>query len=65
MNVMAKTQPFSLPALPYATNALEPVMSARTMEIHHGRHHAAPAGTTSPARARSHSRIRLAFHTRT
>ena len=41
MNVMAKTKPFSLPALPYAANALEPVISARTMEIHHGRHHAA------------------------
>jgi Fe-Mn family superoxide dismutase len=41
MNVMAKTKPFSLPALPYAANALEPVISARTMDIHHGRHHAA------------------------
>jgi Fe-Mn family superoxide dismutase len=41
MNVMAKTKPFSLPALPYPANALEPVISARTMEIHHGRHHAA------------------------
>ncbi len=30
---------FSLPALPYATNALEPHIDARTMEIHHGKHH--------------------------
>lgn len=30
-----------LPALPYATNALEPHIDARTMEIHHGKHHAA------------------------
>ena len=30
---------FSLPALPYATNALEPNVDARTMEIHHGKHH--------------------------
>ncbi|MDQ1078403.1 superoxide dismutase [Pseudoroseomonas cervicalis] len=33
--------PFSLPALPYATNALEPHIDATTMELHHGRHHAA------------------------
>jgi Fe-Mn family superoxide dismutase len=30
-----------LPALPYPTNALEPHIDARTMEIHHGKHHAA------------------------
>lgn len=36
----AKT-PFTLPALPYATNALEPAIDAQTMEIHHGRHHKA------------------------
>ncbi len=32
---------FSLPPLPYATNALEPHIDARTMEIHHGKHHQA------------------------
>jgi Fe-Mn family superoxide dismutase len=32
---------FTLPALPYAFNALEPHIDARTMEIHHGKHHAA------------------------
>jgi superoxide dismutase len=31
--------PFTLPALPYAFNALEPHIDARTMEIHHGKHH--------------------------
>jgi Fe-Mn family superoxide dismutase len=31
---------FSLPDLPYAHNALEPAIDARTMEIHHGKHHA-------------------------
>jgi superoxide dismutase, Fe-Mn family len=31
--------PFTLPALPYATNALEPHIDAKTMEIHHGKHH--------------------------
>lgn len=32
---------FSLPPLPYAFDALEPHIDARTMEIHHGRHHKA------------------------
>ena len=31
--------PFELSALPYAFNALEPHNDARTMEIHHGKHH--------------------------
>lgn len=35
------TGPFTLPALTYATNALEPHIDARTMEIHHDKHHAA------------------------
>ncbi len=30
---------FELPALPYAHDALEPSIDARTMEIHHGKHH--------------------------
>ena len=33
--------PFKLPALPYAFDALEPHIDAKTMEIHHGRHHQA------------------------
>jgi Fe-Mn family superoxide dismutase len=32
---------FELPNLPYPHNALEPHVDARTMEIHHGKHHAA------------------------
>ena len=32
---------FELPALPYAFDALEPYIDAQTMEIHHGKHHAA------------------------
>ena len=39
---------FELPALPYAHNALEPHIDARTMEIHHGKHH---AGYTSKLNA--------------
>ncbi len=32
---------YELPKLPYAANALEPHIDARTMEIHHGKHHQA------------------------
>jgi superoxide dismutase, Fe-Mn family len=32
---------FELPKLPYAPNALEPHIDAKTMEIHHGKHHQA------------------------
>lgn len=32
---------FELPPLPYASDALEPHIDARTMEIHHDKHHAA------------------------
>ncbi|MFZ0616209.1 MAG: superoxide dismutase [Chthoniobacterales bacterium] len=32
---------YTLPALPYAFTALEPHIDARTMEIHHDKHHAA------------------------
>jgi len=34
-NIMA----FELPQLPYAKDALEPHIDAKTMEIHHGKHH--------------------------
>ncbi len=30
---------YTLPTLPYACDALEPHIDARTMEIHHGKHH--------------------------
>ena len=33
--------PYQLPALPYSNDALEPSIDARTMEIHHDKHHAA------------------------
>ena len=33
--------PFTLPPLPYAPDALEPTIDKMTMEIHHGKHHAA------------------------
>lgn len=30
---------FELPSLPYAIDALEPHLSAKTLELHHGKHH--------------------------
>jgi len=33
--------PYELPSLPYGYDALEPTIDARTMEIHHGKHHQA------------------------
>jgi superoxide dismutase, Fe-Mn family len=33
------SMPFTLPPLPYATDALEPHIDKTTMEIHHGKHH--------------------------
>lgn len=38
---------FQLPDLPYASNALEPHISARTFEFHHGKHHKAYVDTTN------------------
>lgn len=38
---MIKTYPFSLDALPYAYDALEPVIDSETMQIHHDKHHQA------------------------
>ena len=37
---LADDMTFKLPALPYAEDALEPHIDARTMGIHHGKHHA-------------------------
>jgi len=36
-----KSMPFSLPELPFEKTALEPFISAETLEFHHGKHHAA------------------------
>jgi Fe-Mn family superoxide dismutase len=38
---------YELPALPYAYDALEPHIDARTMEIHHGKHHQAYVNNTN------------------
>ncbi|MCL4220046.1 MAG: superoxide dismutase [Phycisphaerales bacterium] len=41
--------PFTLSPLPYAHNALEPHIDAQTMEIHHGKHHAAYVNNANKA----------------
>jgi Fe-Mn family superoxide dismutase len=38
---IAQMAPFVLDPLPYAENALEPVIDAETMRLHHGAHHKA------------------------
>ena len=38
-NTNANEKPFTLPALPYEYNALEPVIDAKTMKVHHTKHH--------------------------
>jgi Fe-Mn family superoxide dismutase len=40
---------YELPPLPYPYDALEPHMDTRTMEIHHGKHHAAYVNNTNKA----------------
>lgn len=37
---LGQRYPFVLPELPYPTEALEPIMDAQTLSIHHGKHHA-------------------------
>jgi Fe-Mn family superoxide dismutase len=39
---------FELPQLPYAYDALEPYIDARTMEIHHTKHHNAYTTNLTP-----------------
>lgn len=52
----APAGPFSLPPLPYAPGANERAIDAMTMEIHHGRHHAAYVANLNAA-VRDHSAL--------
>ena len=55
-HAQAPAGPFTLPALPYAPNANERAIDAMTMEIHHGRHHAAYV-TNLNAAVKDHSAL--------
>lgn len=44
--------PISLPALPYAYDALEPAIDKRTVELHHDKHHAAYVAGYNTAEAK-------------
>ena len=48
--------PYQLPALPYAFDALEPHIDAKTMEIHHDKHHATYVNKLNEALA-SHAHL--------
>jgi Fe-Mn family superoxide dismutase len=56
VSAQAPSGPFKLDALGYANNALEPHIDARTMEIHHGRHHAAYVNNLNNA-VKDHSNV--------
>jgi Fe-Mn family superoxide dismutase len=47
-----KAMSFELPKLPYAYDALEPYIDAKTMEIHHSKHHAAYTNNFNAALAK-------------
>lgn len=47
----APAGPYKLPELPYAYDALEPHVDAKTMEIHHNKHHAAYVNNANKALA--------------
>ena len=47
--------PFQLPELPFAKDALAPVMSAETLEFHHGKHHKAYVTKTNELVEAEHS----------
>ncbi|HOY11636.1 MAG TPA: superoxide dismutase, partial [Saprospiraceae bacterium] len=60
-------EPFTLPALPYAHNALLPIIDEMTMQIHHGKHHAGyvtnlnKALETSPLKGKSITEIMMSL----
>src|SRR5919206_1690385 len=47
---------FELPPLPFAEDALEPVISAETLELHHGKHHKKYVDTMNQLLAKSEVR---------
>lgn len=58
----APTGPYKLPPLPYAFDALEPHIDARTMEIHHDKHHAGYVANLNTAVGEWPEYSKLKFH---
>lgn len=54
---------FTLQSLPYAYNALEPYIDERTMQIHHGKHHATYIKNLNDALAGEESLLNLPVET--
>ena len=54
MSLIIMTMTYEMPKLPYANNALEPVISQQTIDFHYGKHlQTCPAcGTTESAKWR-------------
>ena len=55
--VTAARQQHTLPELPYAASALEPVISAEIMELHHGKHHATYVNNLNAAKEQLQSAL--------
>jgi Fe-Mn family superoxide dismutase len=59
VDVSRQTYPFSLPALPYAYDALEPHIDQKTLQLHHREHHAAYVKKLNEALAQDQELQRL------
>src|SRR5258705_4423260 len=62
LNLEDKPVAFSVPPLPYPNDALEPYIDARTMEIHHDKHHSAYVTNLNKA-LEGHPDLRSEEHT--
>ena len=54
----ARRQQHTLPDLPYAATALEPVISGEIMELHHGKHHATYVNNLNAAKEQLQSALK-------
>ena len=60
--MVASSQQHTLPELPYAASALEPVISGEIMELHHGKHHATYVKNLNAAKEQLHSAVQSGMH---
>lgn len=59
--ILRAAEPYEQAPLPYAENALEPVISATTISFHYGKHHAAYVGNLNKALAAAPELAELTF----